>query len=69
MFKRGNTKYQHKHSSSGGKMKQDFFWLYASIDDIIDIEPYTNEVDKSNDGTDVTPIFNDSAESSSEHTE
>ena len=50
-------------------MKQDFFWLYASIDEIIDIEPYTNEVDKSNDGTDVTPICNDSAESSSENTE
>ena len=50
-------------------MKQDFFWLYASIDDIIDIVPYINEVDKSNDGTDVTPICNDSAESSSEHTE
>lgn len=36
-------------------MKQDFFWFYASIDDIIDdiidIEPYTNEADKSNDGT------------------
>ena len=28
-------------------MKQDFFWLYASIDDIIDIEPYTNEVESS----------------------
>ena len=50
-------------------MKQDFFWLYASIDDIIDIEPYTNEVDKSNDGKDVASICNDSTESSSEHTE
>lgn len=39
-------------------MKQDFFWLYASIDDIIDIEPYTNEVDKSNDGTDATDPLN-----------
>lgn len=39
-------------------MKQDFFWLYASIDDIIDIEPYTNEVDKSDDGTNVADPLN-----------
>ena len=48
-------------------MKRNYFWLYANIDDIIDIEPYTEEEDTINDGTDVTSLCDDSSKSSSEH--
>ena len=51
------------------KMKRNYFWLYANIDDVIDIEPYADEEDTSYDGTDVTSVCDDSAKPSPEHPE
>ena len=50
-------------------MKRNYFWLYANIDDVIDIEPYADEGDTSYDGTDVTSVCDDSAKPSPEHPE
>lgn len=48
-------------------MKRNYFWFYANIDDVIDIEPYTEEEDTIDDGTDVTSLCDDPAKPSSEH--
>lgn len=50
-------------------MKRNYFWLYANIDDVIDIEPYADEEDTNNDGTNVTSVCDDSAKPISEHPE